>query len=88
MNAEMNWRTQHERSMRCKMPTYEFRCGDCDEVFDVRASLSEKEKGISPKCPGCGSENTGRVFAGVAYFAKSGKVEFTNSSRGGCCSTC
>ncbi|MGB9845816.1 MAG: FmdB family zinc ribbon protein, partial [Methanothermobacter tenebrarum] len=62
------------------MPTYEFECGDCGERFEIRASIKEKEQGLSPKCPRCGSENTGQVFGGLVFFAKSGDVAFSKSS--------
>jgi putative FmdB family regulatory protein len=68
------------------MPIYEFQCGDCDERFEVRASFEEKDKGLSPKCPRCGSENTGQIFGGMVFFAKTGEVAFTKPSGGSCCS--
>ncbi|MGQ9494291.1 MAG: FmdB family zinc ribbon protein [Anaerolineae bacterium] len=68
------------------MPTYEFQCGDCGERFEIRASFKEKEKGLNPKCPRCGSENIGQIFGGLVFFAKSGEVEFAKPSGGSCCS--
>lgn len=68
------------------MPTYEFECGDCGERFEIRASFQEKEKGLIPKCPRCGSDNTGQVFGGLVFFAKSGEVAFSKPSGGSCCS--
>ena len=37
------------------MPFYEFECKDCGEVFEVRASIKEKEAGLALACPKCGS---------------------------------
>jgi len=68
------------------MPTYEFQCGDCGERFEVRASFKEKDKGLDVKCPHCGSENTGQVFGGLVFFAKSGRIESTTPSGSSCCS--
>jgi len=65
------------------MPTYEFECGDCGERFDVRASFSEWDEGLRPKCPRCGSENVGQVFVSVALLTRSGEVRF-NPGAGGC----
>ncbi|MGQ9459400.1 MAG: FmdB family zinc ribbon protein [Anaerolineae bacterium] len=68
------------------MPTYEFQCGDCGERFEVRASFTEKDKGLHPQCPKCGSDNTGQVFGSMVFFAKSGEVSFAPPAGGGCCS--
>ncbi len=70
------------------MPIYGFKCGDCGERFDVRAAFSEKDKGLNPKCPRCGSEDTGQVFDGLVFFAKSGEVAFTPPAGGGCLPGC
>lgn len=64
------------------MPIYEFQCADCGARFEVRASFSEKDKGLKPKCPQCGSENTGQVFGRLVFYAKSGQVAFTPQPRG------
>jgi putative FmdB family regulatory protein len=37
------------------MPLYDYRCEDCGEVFEVRASIKEKEDGLVLECPMCGS---------------------------------
>lgn len=73
------------------MPTYEFKCDDCGERFDIRASFSEKEKGLNHECPRCGNEDTERVFGGLVFFIKSGAVASTCPAEGGCplgCSSC
>jgi putative FmdB family regulatory protein len=43
------------------MPLYEFQCQDCQAVFEVRATFKEKEQGLTPECPQCGSEETRQV---------------------------
>ena len=43
------------------MPIYEFKCGDCGEVFEVMGSYSEREKAHS--CPKCGSENVKQAIS-------------------------
>jgi putative FmdB family regulatory protein len=35
------------------MPVYEFRCSNCEHVFEVMGSYSEREK--AQTCPKCGS---------------------------------
>ena len=35
------------------MPVYAYRCEDCAERFEVRASFAEKQAGLEPVCPAC-----------------------------------
>ena len=58
------------------MPTYEYACAQCAATFDVRASIREKEKGLKPKCPTCGSKTVVRVFGNVAVLT-GGKASST-----------
>ena len=34
------------------MPTYDFRCKECGELFAKRISFSEKDKVVCPNCSG------------------------------------
>jgi len=72
------------------MPTYDYKCKECGNVFEVFRRFSELDRQVN--CPNCGSGKTGIVFS-VPYIegetvAGSGyrKTEFppTNpeSSRG------
>ena len=56
------------------MPTYEYVCIECQERMEVRASISEKEKGLKLTCPSCGSKKMVQVFSSFAV---------KGSSRGG-----
>jgi putative FmdB family regulatory protein len=56
------------------MPIYEYKCRDCDLVFEVlkRSTLSENE---AERCPGCGGEETDKLyssFAGMVPVAAGG----------------
>lgn len=44
---------------------YDYKCTDCEEVFEVRATFAEKEKGLKPECPKCGSKQTKQVFSAL-----------------------
>ena len=46
------------------MPTYEYQCLNCNEVFTLIMSISEYEKG-KVKCPQCGK---GRVKQLITEF--------------------
>jgi putative FmdB family regulatory protein len=43
------------------MPTYEYKCKDCDSTFALQQPIWAKRKGA--KCTGCGSENTERLIS-------------------------
>ena len=49
---------------------YEFRCHGCGRRFEVYATLKEKEAGLSPRCPRCGSADVGRVFTPVLFLRR------------------
>ncbi len=55
------------------MPTYEYRCEECDEVWDRSEHIEEHEKVTAheashPKCPRCGGERVHQEF--TAFFAR------------------
>jgi putative FmdB family regulatory protein len=52
--------------------TYEFRCKDCDHGFEVQATIAEKEAGLKPLCPNCGSQNTVQRFSSFGMFRGNG----------------
>jgi len=56
------------------MPTYEYVCSECQNKFDVYATMAEKEKGLKPECPNCHSKKTIQVF---------GSFTVTGGSKGG-----
>ena len=39
------------------MPLYDYQCKDCDAVFEVRATIKEREAGLALECPKCGSRD-------------------------------
>ena len=45
------------------MPTYEFRCKKCGEVFERRMTVSQREK-ARPACPECKGRKVEPVFSG------------------------
>ncbi|MBW3535256.1 MAG: zinc ribbon domain-containing protein [Gemmatimonadetes bacterium] len=58
------------------MPTYEYRCLDCDEAWERREHIDEHEElanrtAAPPPCPGCESERVEPVLSG--FFAKTGR---------------
>ncbi|MEO0073593.1 MAG: zinc ribbon domain-containing protein [candidate division WOR-3 bacterium] len=53
------------------MPVYEYRCEKCRRKFDVVASIAEKESGLNPVCPQCGSRKVRQVFGRFTVLAGS-----------------
>jgi putative FmdB family regulatory protein len=49
------------------VPTYEYRCRDCENVFDRVEPLSEHGTRV-PTCPKCKSRNVEQVL--TSFFAK------------------
>jgi len=43
------------------MPLYDYKCDECDEVFEVSKKLSELD--VQEKCPNCDSIDTKRHFS-------------------------
>jgi putative FmdB family regulatory protein len=63
------------------MPNYSYKCADCENKFEVSASIKEKEEGGKKfNCPKCKSENTKQVFSLKTFFSKD-----KNEGGGGCC---
>jgi putative FmdB family regulatory protein len=54
------------------MPIYEYFCQNCENKFEIKASISEKGKGLKVKCPGCGSNKTFQIVGNLFTFSKSG----------------
>jgi putative FmdB family regulatory protein len=44
------------------MPTYEFRCDDCDVLFEEYLSISNRDKPLKCPCPKCQSMGVKRAF--------------------------
>ncbi len=54
------------------MPLYDFRCSRCGDVFEVHASIKEKEAGLLPECPRCHSQETRQLISSVLMIRASG----------------
>ena len=48
------------------MPTYQYQCEKCGEVFEVRRHIAKKA--TSPACPRCGAKQVHQVLG--AFYAK------------------
>lgn len=66
------------------MPTYEYICTNCGQKFEIKASMSEKGKGLKTTCPTCGGTQAQQVLSSVAVKSSSGGGGKSKGSSGGC----
>lgn len=52
--------------------TYEYRCDRCGKVYDVRATVAEKSRGLKLECPACGSAQATQVYTSMTVLTRSG----------------
>lgn len=72
------------------MPLYDYRCMQCEALFEVRASFKEKEAGLQPECPKCHSPETRQLLtAGLVIRGSDGRSAGAPACRPdlgpGCC---
>ena len=70
------------------MPLYDYQCKDCGEVFEVRATIKEKETGLVLVCPKCGSHEARQklTFASMLHGGKVPSLSAWGPDAGsGCC---
>ncbi|NOQ82681.1 MAG: zinc ribbon domain-containing protein [Myxococcales bacterium] len=54
------------------MPTYEYRCDNCDHEFEREQRITEKPL---KKCPICGKDEARRMITGGSFILKGGGWE-------------
>lgn len=59
------------------MPLYDFKCEDCEKVFEVHQSV-KRHTSKGKKCPVCGSKKTAQVVSGFRLGAIVGKGDTTS----------
>jgi putative FmdB family regulatory protein len=76
------------------MPLYDYECGHCKAVFEVRASFKEKEAGLQPACPQCHSKKARQLLSSGIFLRQSRDGESVRSATcgpncgGGNCGSC
>ncbi len=73
-----------------KMPIYEFKCLECNNIFEILFGSSNEK--VEIKCPECGSREAERVLSTVSVAVKGSASENTptitqKSCSGGTCAT-
>ena len=64
------------------MPTYKYKCRNCNSVFTVRASIKEKTDGLVLKCPDCSGKDVFQLFNSIGIIGSNSG----NKNKG--CSSC
>jgi putative FmdB family regulatory protein len=67
------------------MPTYDFKCKDCDKDFTVQVSIKDKAKVV---CPKCGSKGIEQRFTRINIGGISAGNGGGSSCSGGSCGSC
>ncbi len=69
------------------MMTYSYKCNNCNQEFEVRATLAEKEK-LDPdkfKCPDCGSTEIKQIIGACNFIKGGGGAAQASSCSTGTC---
>ena len=69
------------------MPIYEFKCIDCNDIFEILCPTGEDA--TTQKCPKCGKEGLERVLSAASFTMGNGgsatsKVETRSCGSGNC----
>ncbi len=70
------------------MPFYDYRCNACGEVFEVQATMKEKEAGLDVICPKCGGREARQQLTAASTIHAGNEIPSASSCRpdsGGCC---
>ena len=51
---------------------YAFKCEECNQPFDVRATVAEMDRGLHPECPSCHSSKVVQDFTNVGMVFRGG----------------
>lgn len=52
--------------------TYEYKCNDCGALFEVKATIAEKTRGLTLACPSCRSANATQIYTSVNVLTRAG----------------
>ncbi|MFO8233639.1 MAG: zinc ribbon domain-containing protein [Longimonas sp.] len=68
------------------MPTYQYRCTNCEHDFALKATVAEYDDGLDATCPKCGSDEVKRRIGDIMISSgSSGDGAPRCTPGGGCC---
>ena len=62
------------------MPMYDFKCDECEHMFELNLPMSKSDSASKKPCPECGKETVHRLFnyqAGAVDYNKRPGPQFT-----------
>lgn len=68
------------------MPTYSYRCTECDHAFDIRQEFSDDSLTVCPECSGKLRKvfgSLGVTFSGSGFYRTDSRSESKGSSTAG-----
>lgn len=67
------------------MPIYEYKCRECERVFEVLKRTTRADE-LPERCPGCGGEDTEKLFSSFSGMvtASGGGCPAPGGPSGGC----
>jgi putative FmdB family regulatory protein len=68
------------------MPIYEFRCQDCNKLFESILSSSSPEVLAEVTCPQCSSKKVKKTISASSYRLSSGSSKIPSGALNGCAS--
>lgn len=66
------------------MPTYNYKCRDCEHKFSIEAKISEKSDGLDLSCPECEGRDIFQTFNKIGIIGGNSSESCSSSSCGGC----
>ena len=66
------------------MPTYKYKCRNCESYFTIKASLKQKEKGLNPQCVKCGGNDVFQTFDSIGIIGSGNKKNKSKTNCGSC----
>lgn len=67
------------------MPLYDFRCENCQRIFEVKASIKEYEAGLHPTCPHCQSSLVRQIISAGLFIHGGNIPACAPDAAPGCC---
>ncbi|MGI8847552.1 MAG: FmdB family zinc ribbon protein [Candidatus Dormibacteria bacterium] len=65
------------------MPLYEYRCGDCHQVFELLRPMAARDQGA--ECPGCHSAASMPLISRAVAINSAVVASTPAGAGGGCC---
>ncbi|MFW6007183.1 MAG: FmdB family zinc ribbon protein [Bacillota bacterium] len=69
------------------MPTYKYKCRDCESTFTIKSTIKEKNEGLKLVCPECEGKDVFQMFDSIGVVGGGSKTS-VSCSQTSCPSGC